>query len=71
MQSSREVRNRCQPLRLSRPRGLGNRRRACTTRTSSSAKEERFDAHQDGSHITPSEQKAINQQESSVSGKIP
>ena len=34
-------------------------------------KEERFDAHQDGSHITPAEQKALNQQESSVSGKIP
>jgi hypothetical protein len=33
--------------------------------------EERFDAHQDGSHITPAEQKAINQQENSVSGKIP
>ncbi len=34
-------------------------------------KEERFDAHQDGSHITPAEQKALNQQENSVSGKIP
>jgi len=34
-------------------------------------KEERFDAHQDGGHITGAEQKAITQQESSVSGKIP
>jgi hypothetical protein len=34
-------------------------------------KEERFEAHQDGSHITPAEQKALNQQENSVSGKIP
>jgi hypothetical protein len=33
--------------------------------------EERFEAHQDGSHITPAEQKALNQQENSVSGKIP
>ena len=34
-------------------------------------KEERFDAKQDGSHITGAEQKSINQQENSVSGKIP
>jgi hypothetical protein len=34
-------------------------------------KEERFDAKQNGSHITGAEQKALNQQENSVSGKIP
>jgi hypothetical protein len=34
-------------------------------------KEERFDAKQDGSHITRAEQKSINQQENGVSGKIP
>jgi hypothetical protein len=34
-------------------------------------KEERFDAKQDGSHITSAEQKALNQQENGISGKIP
>jgi hypothetical protein len=34
-------------------------------------KEERFDAKQNGGHITGAEQKALNQQENSVSGKIP
>jgi hypothetical protein len=34
-------------------------------------KEERFDARQNGSHITSAEQKALNQQENAVSGKIP
>jgi hypothetical protein len=34
-------------------------------------KEERFDARQNGSHITAAEQKSLNQQENSVSGKIP
>jgi hypothetical protein len=34
-------------------------------------KEERFDASQNGSHITAAEQKAINQQENGVSKKIP
>jgi hypothetical protein len=34
-------------------------------------KEERFDAGQNGTHITPAEQKVLNQQENSVGGKIP
>jgi hypothetical protein len=34
-------------------------------------KEERFDASQNGSHITGAEQKALNQQENGVSSKIP
>jgi hypothetical protein len=34
-------------------------------------KEERFDAKQNGGHITGAEQKTLNQQENSVSGKIP
>jgi hypothetical protein len=33
-------------------------------------KEERFDAKQNGGYITPAEQKALNQQENKVSGKI-
>jgi hypothetical protein len=33
-------------------------------------KEERFDARQNGGYITPAEQKALNQQENKVSGKI-
>jgi len=33
-------------------------------------KEERFEAGQNGGHITPAEQKALNQQENKVSGKI-
>jgi hypothetical protein len=35
------------------------------------AKEERFDASMDGSHITASELKSLNQQENGVRGKIP
>jgi hypothetical protein len=34
-------------------------------------KEERFDAKLDGGHITKAEQRALNQQENSVSKKIP
>jgi hypothetical protein len=34
-------------------------------------KEERFDASMDGSHITASELKSLNQQENGVRGKIP
>jgi hypothetical protein len=33
-------------------------------------KEERFEAKQNGGYITPAEQKALNQQENKVSGKI-
>jgi hypothetical protein len=33
-------------------------------------KEERFEAHQNGGYITPAEQRALNQQENKVSGKI-
>jgi len=34
-------------------------------------KEERFDASFNGGHITPAEQKSLNQQENGVSSKIP
>jgi hypothetical protein len=33
-------------------------------------KEERFEAKQNGGYVTPAEQKALNQQENKVSGKI-
>jgi hypothetical protein len=33
-------------------------------------KEERFEANQNSGHITPAEQRALNQQENKVSGKI-
>ena len=67
----------------SRVRGIGTAKPsiACGTRRGRAdalhdkdqliRKEERFDAKQDGSHITGAEQKAINQQENEVSGKSP